>query len=451
MTIINQEAHLSKLDEQHETTFVWHSKFEDLFRHHKHRKGQLTYVEGGVIFLYANDKSYFIPGRHYVWIPAGVEHHLQHRYRAAIVRNIYFNTDAEADHPFFNHIGIYPVEPKYYKVAGEAYFNLYNGGKVEREINAKKTEIEISLARKNLTQQDLHYTAAVYFYDVYRNQRYKSLLEQDIKDREQQVKEITQLYKNGTVLKSDVLRAELRLSKQRMLLTEIENNIHIAGQKLNILTGRPDDTPLYPLVEDKETEKTLAKSTDEYLASGLSQSFKIQISKKEQELAGLKLKQVKSNILPSIGLFAEYMYAYPQIQFYPYALSLYSNGMAGLKLKIPISSLYTNKHKVQAAEIRLHSRELEDEDVKDQLRQEIQEAYIRYHEGLKRISVAEENIRQATESYRIVQNTYFSQLALLTDLLDAETQLLQSKFELTTAKVNARIQYYQLQKATGNL
>lgn len=109
MTIINQEAHLSKLDEQHETTFVWHSKFEDLFRHHKHRKGQLTYVEGGVIFLYANDKSYFIPGRHYVWIPAGVEHHLQHRYRAAIVRNIYFNTDAEADHPFFNHIGIYPV------------------------------------------------------------------------------------------------------------------------------------------------------------------------------------------------------------------------------------------------------------------------------------------------------------------------------------------------------
>lgn len=345
----------------------------------------------------------------------------------------------------------YPVEPKYYKVAGEAYFNLYNGGKVEREINAKKTETEISLARKNLTQQDLHYTAAVYFYDVYRNQRYKSLLEQDIKDREQQVKEITQLYKNGTVLKSDVLRAELRLSKQRMLLTEIENNIHIAGQKLNILTGRPDDTPLYPLVEDKETEKTLVKSTDEYLASGLSQSFKIQISKKEQELAGLKLKQVKSNILPSIGLFAEYMYAYPQIQFYPYALSLYSNGMAGLKLKIPISSLYTNKHKVQAAEIRLHSRELEDEDVKDQLRQEIQEAYIRYHEGLKRISVAEENIRQATESYRIVQNTYFSQLALLTDLLDAETQLLQSKFELTTAKVNARIQYYQLQKATGNL
>ncbi|WP_228098826.1 AraC family transcriptional regulator [Pedobacter sp. MC2016-24] len=107
--MINQEAILSELDEIPETTYVWHSKFEDKFRHHKHIKGQLTYVEGGVIFLYANDKSYFIPGRHYLWMPAGIEHHLQHRYRAAIVRNIYFNTDSEADNPFFDHIGIYPV------------------------------------------------------------------------------------------------------------------------------------------------------------------------------------------------------------------------------------------------------------------------------------------------------------------------------------------------------
>jgi outer membrane protein len=59
------------------------------------------------------------------------------------------------------------------------------------------------------------------------------------------------------------------------------------------------------------------------------------------------------------------MYAYPQIQFYPYALSLYSNGMAGIKLKVPISSFYTNKHKVKVAEIQLHRQEVEDEEVKE--------------------------------------------------------------------------------------
>lgn len=351
----------------------------------------------------------------------------------------------------FHTPGQYPVEAKYYKVSADAYLNLYNGGKTSREINASKTERDLSMAKKNLSRQDLHYTAAVYFYDVYRNLSYQTLLQQDIKDREKQLNEITQLFKNGTVLKSDVLRAELRLSKQKMLLTEIENSIRIASQKLNLLIGRPDDVLLNPVIEEVEVKTGLLKGLEDYLNEGVAYSFKVQISAQEQKLSELKLKQTKSNILPSIGLFAEYMYAYPQIQFYPYSLSLYSNGMAGLKLKIPISSLYTNKSKVRAAEIRLHRQEVEDEDVKDNVRQEIQESYIRYQECLKRISVAEENILQASESYRIVQNTYFNQLALLTDLLDAETQVLQSKFELTTAKVNAKIQYYQLQKAAGNL
>lgn len=365
---------------------------------------------------------------------------LAHIFPMPIYENGLFHTPAQ-----------YPVEPKYYKVSGDAYLNLYNGGKTNREIATSKVERELEIAKKNLNKQEIHFLAAVYFYDVYRNQCYENLLQQDIKDREKQLQEINVLYKNGTVLKSDVLRAELRLSKQRMLLTEIENSIHIAAQKLNLLIGRADDTPLKPVISDTETDPVLIKGLANYLAAGQANSFKLQISEKEQKLGELKLKQVKSNVLPSLGVFGEYMLAYPQIQFYPYSLAPYSNGMAGIKLKIPVSALYTNRHKVKVAEIKLHQQEVEDESVKDNIRQEVQENYIRYTESLKRIEVANENIKQAAESYRIVQNTYFNQLSLLTDLLDAETQLLQSRFELTTAKVNAKIQYYQLEKAVGNL
>ncbi|MBB2151272.1 AraC family transcriptional regulator [Pedobacter gandavensis] len=105
----SKESLLSAIDEHPQSTYVWHSKFEDRFRHHQHVKGQLTYVEGGVIFLYANDKSYFLPGRHYLWIPAGMAHHLEHRYRSAVVRNIYFAPTSENQDPFYDKIGIYPV------------------------------------------------------------------------------------------------------------------------------------------------------------------------------------------------------------------------------------------------------------------------------------------------------------------------------------------------------
>jgi len=344
----------------------------------------------------------------------------------------------------------FEVAPTYYKAGAEAYLNIYNGGKTNTEISASKVEQEMAKAKRSQSKQEIHYTAAVYFYDIFRQLSYQNLLEQDIRDREKQLAEINQLYKNGTVLKSDVLRAELRLSKQKMLLTEILNSIHIAQQKLNILIGEPDDNDLIPEIGDDDNPVVL-KQLENYLADANNRSFVLQVSEKEQELARLQLKHVKLNVLPTLGFFGEYAYAYPQIQFYPYALSLYSNGMYGLKLKIPISSWYTNQHKVKEAQLKLKLQETEDEDVKDRIRQEVQENYIRYKESLQRIALAEENIKQASESYRIVQNTYFNQLSLLTDLLDAETLVLQSKFELTTAKVNARIQYYQLQKAIGNL
>jgi outer membrane protein TolC len=118
---------------------------------------------------------------------------------------------------------------------------------------------------------------------------------------------------------------------------------------------------------------------------------------------------------------------------------------------MPLSALYQNKHKRAEAKINLERQEIEHADIQDQVREVVRTAYLRYTEALTRIQVANDNITQAKENFRIVNNTYFNQLSLLTDLLDAETQLLQARFDLTTAAVTAQLQYYQLLKATGNL
>ena len=81
----------------------------------------------------------------------------------------------------------------------------------------------------------------------------------------------------------------------------------------------------------------------------------------------------------------------------------------------------------------------------------IKAAYQDYHEDLQNIEVAQMSIEQAEENYRIVRQTYFNQLSLLTDLLDADNQLLQARFELVNSKIAARLHYYQLLKITGNL
>ncbi|WP_316740494.1 TolC family protein [Pedobacter antarcticus] len=337
-----------------------------------------------------------------------------------------------------------------YRVGGEAYLNLYNGGRTNLNIKLEQKENEIAQERRHLTVSEMKLQAAALYLDMQRSGVFKTLLLKDISDQQKQLEEIRQLQKNGVVLKSDVLRVTLKLSKQQMALEQLNNDLKIANQKLNILMGEPDEFVLSPAAED-QNEMPVLLPYQEYLNTAMGHSYSFKISEKEEELRELELRKVKSNTALKLGLFANYSYSYPQIMLYPYSIALYGLGMTGVKASFPISSLYHNTHKTRAAVLKIQEQEVEHGDTEDKIRVEVNTAYLRYQESLKRMNVARENIVQATENLRIVNNTYFNQLALVTDLLDADTQLLQTRFDYAAAKIAAQFQYYQLQKAIGNL
>jgi outer membrane protein len=337
-----------------------------------------------------------------------------------------------------------------YKFGGSAYLNVYNGGKTNIRIAEEKKENEIAVEQRNLTTSEMKLKATAYYLDLQRSKIFKALLLKDIADQEKQLAQIQQLLKNGVVLKSDVLRITLKLSRQKMALVQLNNDIAIASQKLDILTGLPDETQIDPQDNDQEDLPALKPYTD-YLSDAMEHSYAYKISMKETEMRKLELKNTKANVAPKLGLFANYNYTYPQILLYPYSIALYGLGFYGVKASFPISSLYHNTHKTRAAELRFQQQEIEHTDTEDHIRAEVNQAFLRYREALTRIDVAKENIGQATENLRIVNNTYFNQLSLITDLLDADTQLLQTRFDYAAARIAAQLQFYQLQKAIGNL
>lgn len=102
-------AALPEIDKQADTVFVMHEKSERHFPFHKHTKGQLTYIEGGLAYLSVVDKTYVIPAMHYFWIPAGVSHILRIGPSATIMRSIFFYTNDDGADIFYSRIGIHPV------------------------------------------------------------------------------------------------------------------------------------------------------------------------------------------------------------------------------------------------------------------------------------------------------------------------------------------------------
>lgn len=336
-----------------------------------------------------------------------------------------------------------------YRVGADLYLNLYNGNKLQLKIAADKVLYRMSRIRQEQAVSDIHYRAAALYLDLQKSFVFRSLISADIADQEKQLREIKALHKNGTVLKSDVLRVELDLSKRRMTLVTIDNDILIATQKLNIIIGEPDERVLLPAAPD--IHRVESRTYEQFLEEAFHHSFPYHLSGQQTERSKIQLRQAKANIRPSLGLYGDFYYANPQIFLYPYNPYWYSLGVAGLKASFPVSALYHNIHKVRAARLELEQEETAHKDMEDKVRQQVKEAFLRYREALVQISVAEVNVAQAEENARIIKNTYFNHTSLITDLLDADIQVLQTRFELAAARILAQDKYYLLQNITGVL
>lgn len=99
---------------------------------HKHLKGQFLYTEGGIVHVITDRQTYFLPARHYMWIPAGVMHSIQPGSAHVIMRNLYFPTE-ENDHAFFSETGIYPINDLLLQMI--IYTNRWSGDIIEGENN----------------------------------------------------------------------------------------------------------------------------------------------------------------------------------------------------------------------------------------------------------------------------------------------------------------------------
>ncbi|MGJ1420639.1 AraC family transcriptional regulator [Sphingobacterium spiritivorum] len=101
--------YMTEVDAFEDSIYCHHKVMgESFIAEHMHQKGQFLYTEGGVVFLKTPDKSFFLPARHYIWIPSGMKHSIHPSSPEVIMRNLYF-PKFETDTDFFDKINIYPV------------------------------------------------------------------------------------------------------------------------------------------------------------------------------------------------------------------------------------------------------------------------------------------------------------------------------------------------------
>lgn len=148
-------ASLPEIDKQPGSVFVMHEKSEKLIPLHTHKKGQLSYVEGGIANIIIQSRNYVIPARHFFWVPKGIPHILRVSSKATVLRSLYFYSTDDETHPFYSRLGIYPASELLIQMIN--YTERWDG----HHITERQENFEFLVALKKILPQQNTYALPI--------------------------------------------------------------------------------------------------------------------------------------------------------------------------------------------------------------------------------------------------------------------------------------------------
>ncbi len=325
---------------------------------------------------------------------------------------------------------------------------LYEGGRIRGSI--RRAEIEERIARLG-TEADcaeVKLELLRQYMNLFGLWKECDVLHRNIEESERRLKDTRQMKTEGLITNNDVLRSEMRLTDDRLSLREAIDNARIASQQLDIWMGidegtiiLPDTTLLHLAVEPTPYEA--------YVDAACENDPSLRVLRAQTDLARNEVRLARATYYPTVSLYAGNALARPIARTLQ---DLYNNNWnIGLSISYPLSALYRNRHKVREQQRYVELGRNAEEQRLQQVRMTVRTAFLRHEEAIERVRALELSVRQAEENYRIMQNRYLEQLAILTDLLDADRLRLESQLRLTTARTEVIYTYYELQKVCGRL
>jgi outer membrane protein TolC len=322
---------------------------------------------------------------------------------------------------------------------------LYAGGKIKYGIESAKfleqaVKLDAGHDRELITLNVVN--ACINLYKAYTA---IGLVKENLGQAQQRVKDFTSLEKNGLLARNDLMKAELQTSNIELALLDAETNYKLASVNMNLMMGLPEQTELVPDRAGLALPASI-KTFEDYEQDALKNRKDANALTYREKAADLGIKNAKTNYYPSIALTGGYVAA-----DIPGFLSITNAVNIGVGVKYNLASLWKTKTIIQQAKLKVQEVKLNEEQLDDNIKLQVNQAFQTYMLSQKKIQVYEKSVLQAEENYRITKNKYDNSLATTTELLDADVALLQTKLSVTNAKADSFLAYNKLLQVTGTI
>ncbi|NRT16382.1 outer membrane protein TolC [Flavobacterium sp. 28A] len=322
-----------------------------------------------------------------------------------------FATKFEILQPLINVDGIYGRQ------AAKAKMNAFA---LQTERTKEYLELEVN---KSFMELQLAYKAV-------------SVLEKANTTADANLKLIENYYKQGMLQKTDLLSVQVRVNEVKNQLQYAKSNIQNASDYLAFLLNENIGDKIYKPTEELENSITIESN-----ATTLSENRKdIQAMNLSTTAYQKMMLSSKMNFLPRLNAFGSYEL---------YDDSLFGTAAKGYTLGAQLSwnvfDGFKSIGKMEKAKADFQKAEIETQQYKAKSQLELNKTNRQIKDAENKVNLAQLDLEQSQEAYRIRSNRFTQGLEKTTDLLQTETQMFKKELDFLQAvfEYNFTQQYLQ--------
>lgn len=335
-------------------------------------------------------------------------------------------------------------------LAVEAQQVVYAGGAIDAGIRLAELQAEQATVGVSQSREQQRFLALGQYMDIFKLRNREQVFVQNIELTQRLIADIQAKYEQGMALKNDVTRYELQLETLRLQLKKLQDQRSILNHQLVNQLGLPKGTVIVPdegIISQVYSNDGEAMWQDKALAeSPMMRQVALSRQMAEQEL-----RIARSDKLPKIALVAADNFSGPFTYDIPPINKNINYWYLGVGVKYSLSSLFKSGKKIEQALVRTRQAEQAREVAAEQLNNQVQQAYTYYQQAYVELETQRKSVELAHQNYQVINDRYLSQLALVTDMIDASNVKLNAELNEVDARVGIAWAYYRLKYVAGDL
>ena len=315
-----------------------------------------------------------------------------------------------------------------------------------KNIGAAGKELQASRLTQEFTRSDLVLVTRTQYYTLLAAQELEAVSDSALALSERELQRTNSLFELGMVAKSDVLKAQVRVSTSKLDGIRDRGNVVDERARLARLIGQDPTDELR--ASDKLTETPVVVDSAAVFGEALTRRADLLAAHESWQASRSRAGAARASFLPYIGAQVSYSNGNPH-GLQPF--SNFSSRAATIGVSFPLlDGVVGKKGQIQQAEARAEQNRYAYERKRLDVEVEVREAISAARQANEGIDVAESGLASAEEDLKLSQEKYNVGSATILELIDAQVQLQTAQSNVVKALAAIRVAEAQVNRVRGH-